>query len=329
MADVAALAQVSPQTVSRVSTGADAVKPKTREAVLAAMQELGYVPNTAARALRYGSFHTLGVVAHRFSRTGISHIVEAVVDSARERGYAVSLVDLQFSPDEGFEPALAQLGSLSVDGLIVLRAETSMPDDFALPGRLPVVLQDARFIGPESAVGSDDVFGTQEVVRHLLELGHHTVHHVTGPADSVPGLQRLATWRAALQEAGRPVPEPIPGDWTPASGYAAGVRLAREGEATAVFCGNDEMATGLYRALHEHGLNVPHDISVVGFDDVLGQYLWPPLTTVAQDFERVGRTLVEVLLSHIDDPERAPGSHTLVPTELVVRSSTGSPRSAI
>lgn len=326
MADVAALAQVSPQTVSRVSTGADTVKPKTRDVVLAAMQELGYLPNNAARALRYGSFRTLGVVAHRFSRTGISHIVEAVVDSARDRGYAVSLVDLQFTPDEGFEPALAQLSSQAVDGLIVLRAETSMPDDFALPGRLPVVLQDARFIGRESAVGSDDVGGTRRAVQHLLELGHQTVHHITGPADSVPGLQRLTTWRAVLEQAGRPVPEPIPGDWTPGSGYAAGVRLAQEGVATAVFCGNDEMATGLYLALHEHGLQVPHDVSVVGFDDVLGQYLWPPLTTVAQDFDRVGRTLVEVLLGQIEDPASEPGSHTLVPTTLVVRSSTGVPR---
>lgn len=327
IADVAELAGVSSQTVSRVSTGAENVRPATRDRVLAAMDELGYSPNHAARALRYGSFGTIGLIAHRLARTGESRTVEAVVEAARAERYTVSLVDVQNPGSDDVTAAVARLSHQSIDGLVIIRAETATPAALALPPRMPVVVSDSRFVGHHPAVGADQVTGTHLAVAHLLDLGHRTVHHVAGPDDSAPAQVRVAAWREHLVGAGRPVPERLRGDWTARSGYEAGRRLAADPDATAVFCANDEMAAGLVRALYEHGRRVPDDISVVGFDDIpLAEFLWPPLTTVQQDFHLIGERLMELLLRQIR--ERAPleDSRVVVPTRLVVRASTSAPR---
>ena len=131
---------------------------------------------------------------------------------------------------------------------------------------------------------------------------------------------------ARLKEAGAAVPAPVPGDWTAASGYAAGERLAAEPGATAVFCANDEVAIGLIRAMHERGRRVPQDVSVVGFDGLsLGEYSFPPLTTVKQDFRRAGVEMVGLVLEQVASGRRDGGRQILIPTELVVRGSTAPP----
>lgn len=325
--DVAALAGVSAQTVSRVSTGAANVRPQTRDRVLVAMGELGYAPNVAARALKSGSFDTIGVIAHQLARTGESQTVEAVVDAANDAGYTVTLIDLQSPSSRDVSAAVNRLSHQAIDGLVVIGAETTAPATISLPPRLPVVVSDARFVGNHPAVAGDDAGGTLRAVRHLVELGHRTVHHIAGPAGSVPAQQRLDAWRSALGEAGRDVPVPLLGDWTAASGYRAGLRVAEDPTITAVFCGNDEMAAGLYRALHEAGRRVPTDVSVVGFDDIpLAEYFPPPLTTVAQDFHTIGHRLVDLLLEQIRGGTALEDLHSLVPTKLVVRDSTAPPR---
>nr|WP_149205395.1 LacI family DNA-binding transcriptional regulator [Actinotalea subterranea] len=329
MADVAALAGVSSQTVSRVSTGAGTVRPETRRRVLAAMTELGYSPNNAARALRYGSFETIGLIAHRLARTGESRTVEAVVDAARLHGYTVSLVDVQSPSSTDVSEAVARLSHQAIDGLIIIRAETATPATLALPARLPVVVSDSRFVGHHPAVGTDQTAGSRAAVEHLLALGHRTVHHIAGPADSAPAQLRVEAWRRALEDGGRPAPPPVRGDWSARSGYEQGRGLALDRTVTAVFCANDEMAAGLYRALHEAGLRVPDDVSVVGFDDIpLAEYLWPPLTTVAQDFHLIGRLLVELLLQQVHERTELADHRTLIPVDLVVRSSTAPPSAA-
>jgi len=327
MADVAARAGVSSQTVSRVSTGADKVRPETRRRVLAAMDELGYSPNSAARALRYGSFGTIGVIAHRLARTGESRTVEAVVEAARDEGYTVSLVDVHSPSSHDVTAAAARLSHQAIDGLVIIRAETATPATLALPARLPVVVSDSRFVGHHPAVGADQTGGTCRAVEHLLALGHHTVHHLAGPADSGPAAMRVDAWRSTtLERAGRPVPALLRGDWSAESGYLQGQRIAQERAATAVLCANDEMAAGLMRALHEADVRIPQDVSVVGFDGIpLAEYLWPPLTTVAQDFHAIGRELVRLLLTQIRDGAELTDVHTLVPVELIIRGSTAPP----
>jgi DNA-binding LacI/PurR family transcriptional regulator len=327
IADVAQLAGVSSQTVSRVSTGAENVRPATRRRVLDAMAQLGYSPNHAARALRNGSFGTIGMIAHRLARTGESRTVEAVVEAARAEGYTVSLVDVQSPSSDDVTAAVARLSHQSIDGLVIVRAETATPTSLVLPPRVPVVVSDSRFVGHHPAVGADQVTGTHMAVQHLLDLGHRTVHHLAGPADSSPAEVRIEVWREHLLGSGRQVPEPIRGDWSARSGYEQGRRIAEDPEVTAVFCANDEMAAGLVRALYEAGRRVPEDISVVGFDDIpLADFLWPPLTTVQQDFHLIGHQLMDLLLRQIRHGTELTDHRIVVPTRLMVRASTAAPR---
>lgn len=326
MADVARLARVSGQTVSRVANGSDNVSPATRRRVLDAMESLGYTPNTAARALRSGSFGTIGVIAHRLARTGESRTVEAVVQAARDAGHTVTLLDIDSTTHADVAEAASRLSHQAIDGLIIIRAEIEDADRLQLPTGLPVVVADATFGGRLPMVGTDHAGGARAAVEHLLSLGHRIVHHVAGPEDSIPARARQRAWREVLAEHGLAAPEPLRGDWTAESGHAAGVALAGTG-ATAVFCANDEMAAGLMLACAERGVRVPEDLSVVGFDDIpLAGYLTTPLTTVHQPFDEVGERLVARLLARIDGERGDDAAVELVGCDLVVRASTAPPR---
>ena len=325
--DVAKLAGVSAQTVSRVSTGSENVRPDTRDRVLEAMQALGYSPNHAARALRMGKFRTIGLIAHQVIRTGESRTFEAVVEAARDHGYTVSLVDVVTPSSTDVSEAVQTLAHQSIDGLIIIRAETATPDTLGLPPKLPLAVSDSRFVGHHPAVGADQLGGSRAAVEHLLDLGHETVHHIAGPRDSGPAGLRASAWRTCLETAGKQVPGPLHGDWTARSGYELGLQLAQRADVTAVFAANDEMAIGLLRALQESGRSVPEDVSVVGFDDIdLAAYSWPPLTTVRQQFHQIGRELVELVLRQVKDGAPLTDYHSTVPAPLVIRGSTAPPR---
>lgn len=324
--DVARLAGVSGQTVSRVSNGASNVKPETRDRVVEAMSQLGYSPNHAARALRNGSFRTIGLMAHRFERTGEALITEAVIEASQEREYAVTIVSVQNPGTDGWASAASRLTHQAIDGLVIIRAELDASDALALPPGLPVAVSDSRLLGYYPAVGGDQVQGSILATRHLLGLGHSTVHHLAGPVDSDPANVRLAAWQRALQDAGVPIPAPWRGDWTAGSGYQIGLQIAADPDVTALYCANDEMAAGLMRAMHEQGREVPRDLSIVGFDGIaLGEYLWPPLTTVRQDFSRIGHELVRLVVDQIGGTLGSTPERILVPVELIQRSTTSPP----
>ncbi|MCA0307768.1 MAG: LacI family transcriptional regulator [Actinobacteria bacterium] len=324
--DVARLAGVSAQTVSRVSTGANPVRESTRARVLAAMDQLGYSPNRAARALRNGTFGTIGLVAHRFERTGEALITAAVAEAAQAAGYAITLLGVRGPEATDWEHSAQRLTHQGVDGLIIIRAEQTAPESLALPAGLPVVASDSRFVGYYPTVAADQTQGTQDAVSHLLELGHRTIHHIAGPADAMASQVRTGTWRRRLEEAGVRPPDLWRGDWTGGSGYRAGLQIAADPSITAVFCANDEMAFGLMRALYEAGRRVPEDVSVVGFDGIaLSEFSAPALTTVRQDFGTVGRELVRLVIEQIRSAGVPPQVRLLVPTELIVRSTTAPP----
>jgi DNA-binding LacI/PurR family transcriptional regulator len=194
-----------------------------------------------------------------------------------------------------------------------------------LPPGVHVVVVDSDAGDRYPVVDTDQADGTRQAVRHLLGLGHRTVHHVAGPADSFAAERRASAWRQALTEAGLTAPPVERGDWSADSGYRAGVRLAADPSCTAVFAANDQMALGVLRAMHQAGRRVPAEVSVVGFDDIAdaSAYL-PPLTTVHQDFAEVGRRCVRLLLDQIHDEPTTPGTD-LVPTTLIVRESTAPP----
>lgn len=321
--DVARLAGVSGQTVSRVVHGSTNVRAGTRAKVLAAMDRLGYAPNHAARALRVGEFGTIGLLAHRFERTGEALTMEGVIEAATEQSLGVTVVDVRRASIDDWQSAASRLTHQAIDGLIVIRAEHATPEALALPEGLPVVVSDSRFMGHYPAVIADQVQGSRDATQHLLDLGHPTVHHIAGPADSEPAAMRIDAWRRTLEDAGVRAPEPWRGDWTARSGYRLGQEIAADHSIGAVFCANDETAIGLVRALHEAGRRVPEDVSVVGFDGIdLAEFTYPPLTTVRQDFRVIGRELVRVLRDRVPAPAEGEPQRVVVPTELVIRGTT-------
>lgn len=326
MADVARLAGVSAQTVSRVSTGHPSVVEDTRKRVLDAMRELGYRPNAAARALKHGRFRMLGVILFSLSSTGNSRTLEAIAAHAAVRGYGITLIPVSVPTEAAVLGAYSRLEELAVDGVIAIM-EIHLLDSttLGLPPGMPVVVVDSDAGHPYSVVDTDQADGATQAVRHLLGLGHQTVWHVAGPPESFASRRREAAWRATLASEGRDVPEPLRGDWSADSGYQAGLELPGDGSCTAVFVANDQMALGVLRALHEREIRVPEDVSIVGFDDVpeTGCYL-PPLTTIHQDFAEVGLRCVENVIAQIDGEEPTPGAD-LVSTNLIVRDSTASP----
>ncbi|MGX7825948.1 LacI family DNA-binding transcriptional regulator [Actinokineospora sp. 24-640] len=326
MADVARRAGVSAQTVSRVSNGHPSVVGSTREQVLTAMRELGYRPNSAARALKYGQFRTIGVILFTLSTVGNSRTLEAIVDNAADEGYAITLIPVAVPTQDGVMGAFTRLGELAVDAVIVIM-EVHLLDaaTVTLPIDVPVVVVDSNGSDRYGVVDTDQADGARQAVDHLLELGHHTVWHVAGPEHSYAAEHRAATWQETLEAAGRPVPPLLRGDWSSESGYRIGRALADEPGCTAVFAANDQMALGILRAFHEKGLIVPRDISVVGFDDLPDCVSFiPPLTTIHQDFTEVGRRCVDRVLRQVRDDPVEPGT-SLVPTRLVVRHSTAPP----
>lgn len=328
MADVARLAGVSAQTVSRVSNGYSGVTEETRQDVLAAMKQLGYRPNSAARALKRGEFRTIGVITFTLSTTGNVRTLEAIATSAAHEGYAVTLLPVAVPTQDEVRGAFSRLGELAVDAVIVIM-EVHLLDAAALslPPHVQVVVVDSDAGDRYSVVDTDQAGGTRDAVDHLLGLGHRTVWHLAGPEGSFAAQRRTDAWRAALTEAGCVPPPLVRGDWSAESGYRAGLALAAEEDCTAVFAANDQMALGLLRALHEKGRRVPDDVSVIGFDDIpeAGSFL-PPLTTVHQDFAEVGRRCVEGVLHQMQQSTPGRGT-TLVPTRLVPRHSTAPPPS--
>lgn len=321
MRDVARHAGVSAQTVSRVSNGSPRVLEDTRQRVVQAMRELGYRPNSAARALKSGEFRTIGVIMFNLATTGNTRTLEAIAVSAAEAGYAITLIPVAAPTQDQVHGAFTRLGELAVDAVIVV-LEVHLLDaaDVTLPPGAHVVVVGS---GPDdryAVVDSDQADGSRQAVEHLLDLGHATVWHVAGPEGSFAAQRRAEAWEATLLARGREVPAVLRGDWTATSGYEIGLRLPQA--CTAVFVANDQMALGVMKALHEAGRPVPSQVSVVGFDDVpeAGAYT-PALTTIHQDFAEAGRRCVASVLRQVRGYAPAP-ERSVVPTTLVVREST-------
>ncbi len=334
MTDVARLAGVSHQTVSRVVNGSPHVSGPTRARVLAAMEQLGYRRNAVARALATRRSGALGVITFDTVLYGPVSTLYSVEQAASTVGMGVSIAVVERISSDAVERALARLQDQSVEGVVALAAQRDAVEVLTAELR-PVptvfvggVLGGGGEVASVPAIGIDQRGGAATATRHLLELGHRTVHHLAGPADWLDAQWRVEGWHNALVEAGAPVPLPQVGDWSAHSGFDAMRRLlAAEPAVTAVFAANDHMALGALRALDEAGRRVPQDVSIVGFDDVPeAEYFRPPLTTVRQHFPEAGRRAVRLLLDIIRPDEASDAGPAaaldLVPTELIVRRST-------
>ncbi|MFG1931548.1 LacI family DNA-binding transcriptional regulator [Mycobacterium sp. NPDC048908] len=326
MFDVAKAAGVSHQTVSRVLNDSAAVKESTRRRVNAAIDELGYHRNLAARALATHRSNTLGVICFDSTLYGPASMLYAIEHAARGAGYFVSVASESTIDSTTLPRTLNRLTEQSVEGVVVIAPLSETHDALSRLRRdIPVVAVDATGGLGLPVVSVDQFDGARQVTRHLLEQGASTVWHVTGAEGWTETEARLAGWHRELTDAARAIPEPLHGNWSPASGYQAGIALARRADVEAVFVANDQMALGVLRAFAEAGRAVPDDVLVAGFDDVPeAEFYSPPLTTVRQDFTTVGRTSVEMLLARIEgtDSGSADDQPTLVPAQLVVRQST-------
>jgi DNA-binding LacI/PurR family transcriptional regulator len=323
MTDVARLAGVSYQTVSRVLHDSPLVRGDTRERVLAAIRELDYRPNSVARALVTGRSKTLGVVTFDTTLYGPASTLLGIEQAAHDAGYAVSISSLRSLNRDTVLSAIEQFRDQGVDGVAVIAplragidALRHVKSDFSVV---------AVAAGPNASIpiaSVDQAAGAAAATRHLLSLGHKTVWHLAGPPDWKEADERIEGWRSELEAAGANVPALIRGDWTPRSGYDLGASLLEIPDLTAVLVANDQMALGLLRRLHEAGREVPRDLSLVGFDDIPeAAYFTPPLTTVRQDFAELGRLCLQSLLRRI---QGEPGpARVVVQPELVLRGSTG------
>lgn len=329
MRDVARVSGLSLQTVSRVANGEPNVNELTRDRVLGVMRDLGYRPNLAARAMRRGSYRTIGIVYQGLHAVGTRRTVEAVSEYAALAGYATTLMPIAAATGLATSGAFTRLEEMAVDVIVsILTSQLEFDTPMAVPPGVHAIL-----VGPPSGAGvssmeSDQQRGSEAAVRHLLAAGHPTVHHVTGAAGSFFAARREETWRRVLTEAGRQVPPALQGDWSAHSGYLAVRGLLestpRHEWPTALFTANDQMALGAYRALGEAGLRVPVDVSVVGFDDIEeAADFSPPLTTIAQDWDLLGR---EVLRVAGESLAGAGPQSVVLPTRLVERDSVAPPR---
>ncbi len=325
MADVARLAGVSHQTVSRVLNEHPNVRPLTRDKVLAAIRELAYRPNAAARTLVTRRTHTLGVITADTMLYGPTSMLYGFERAAHD-AYFVSVASLPALDRRSMLDAVDRVLGQGIEGIIVIAThDTAVAALAHVPAEVPLVAVGCGTRASVTSVAIDNTAGAAEATRYLLGLGHRTVRHVAGPLVALDAKERVEGWRQALREAGAPEPAVLAGDWSASSGYELGGQLAAEPGLTAVFCANDTMALGVVRALAERGLRVPEDVSIVGFDDVpeAGFYL-PPLTTVRQDFGEVGRQALSTLVDRMSGAIPA-GHRVRVAPELIVRASAAGP----
>ena len=326
MADVARIAGVSSQTVSRVSNGQSNVDEATRARVLEAMQTLGYRPNGAARALKSGRFHTIGVIMTTLQTLGNIRTLDAIATEAAHDDYSVLLMPVSDPTLRGVSGAYQRLTAQAVDGAVIIREAHFLDQaEFALPPGIPVVVIDSGAGPSYTVVDTDQALGARQATKHLLGLGHRQVWHIAGPETSFAAAHRAESWRDTLTAGGITPPPLLRGNWTAESGYRHGLTLGRRSDVTAIFAANDEMALGAMRAMHELGRDIPADVSIVGFDDMeVAASFWPSLTTVRQDFTAVGSLSVQKLLAKVSDGASG-NDTTIVPTTLIVRSSTAPP----
>ncbi len=322
--DVARLAGVSHQTVSRVINGLANVRPQTAARVEAAMAELNYRPSSVARALATRTTNAIGLVSTGNPLYGPSSIALAFNEAAREAGYQVITASMGVADHDAIVSAVDVLLRQRVDALVVVATDRSTVDAVnALRFDVPLVVADSSGASAAPSVAIDQAGGAAAATAYLAERGHTAIRHIAGPAGSLDGVEREAGWRAELARRGLTAVEPLRGDWTAESGRVAAERLLSDRDVTAVFVSNDQMALGVLHAFAAAGIAVPGEVSVVGFDDIPeSAHFTPSLTTVRQDFGALGRRMMEVVRSSIaGEADR----RTLLETAtLVIRDSVAS-----
>jgi DNA-binding LacI/PurR family transcriptional regulator len=330
--DIAQAANVTPGTVSRALRDSPRVNAETKKRIQRLANEMGYSPDALARSLVLGRTQTVGVVVTTMTDPFIGAIVQIIESAAHEHGYTVILASSNDIPEREIE-AVRMLQSRRVDGVIVTSSRVGALYQERLEQlNVPVVLinnlvqHNGRYT---FSIAIDNRHGGWLAASHLTQQGHRRIAYVASPADRGDNAERMAGYRDALREGGV---ECDPSLVVPGTGRAGGGQqalpalLSLDDAPSAVFCYNDMTAIGLMDAARKAGLSVPHDLAVVGFDDIaFAQFAHPPLTTIAQPMAELGEGAVEMVLQLLtDDVEaEAPVTDVMVQGRLVVRASSG------
>lgn len=326
--DVARLAKVSHQTVSRVINNSSAIRPETRSRVVAAMQSLDYRPNQAAIALATSKTKMLGILASDTDFTGPASMVHEMERAARAQGYFVVTCGIDPSDVESVKAGIAHLKRLGIEGLAVVTPHVNAVKYVRenVQG-IPVVTLEGMYRMDEPSVSVDNFAGAALATKHLIDLGHQNILHVAGPKDWFESTTRSSGYSTTMSEAGL-TPQIVDGDWEMETGFKIGSELdLAQKKITAVFLANDRMAMGFLHAMRLRSISVPEQISVVGFDDMEeAKYCWPPLTSVKQDFKALGDRAMQLLLQQLQGSKLSEPDQ-LVP-DLIIRQSTAKPAGA-
>jgi DNA-binding LacI/PurR family transcriptional regulator len=326
--DVAAHCGVSYQTVSRVVNDSPLVTEKTRARVLQAIAELDYRPNLIARRLATRRSSVIGMVGTNITYYGPAQVMVSIEETAKRHGYNLMFAGVEHPNKAQLAAAIDALSEQQIDGLVLgVRVEGRVELIHKLCRGVPLVALDGRPGTGLPTVIVDQSLGSRLATQHLLDLGHRQIACIAGPRGWSASNDRRKAWAQTLKKAGL-VPGPcVEGDWSSESGYAAATQLLEmPGSFTAIVSGNDHMALGALRALHASGIQVPSQVSVVGYDDLPeSRFFEPPLTTIHHDFVLQGERCVEVLLRLIKQEPVEPPLELLSP-ELVVRESTAAAR---
>lgn len=322
--DVAHLAGVSYQTVSRVLNHSEQVSPRTRAKVEAAIQQLNYVPNRVAQQLAGKNTRTLGLATSDLALMAPAQIASAIQQRAAAQGYhlVIAMANLHSAPQDTVNELLAQ----RVDALLInlpLDAEQAAQMQLQCDNK-PLLFLDVERSATVAQCQYQSESGARQAVDHLVALGHRHIGVLNGPARSASARARYAAWEEALARHHLAPFCVLNGDWSAASGYQALLTQLPHQLPQALLVANDQMALGAMRALHQHGVNIPADISIIGYDDT-AESAWyqPPLTTVRQDLQQLGAVSVDRLLAQLEGRESA---ETTLETELVLRETTAAPQ---
>jgi len=320
--DVAARAGVSHQTVTRYLAGFAGIRPATAERVKVALEELDYRPNQVARTLRSGRQKRIVILAHALGQMGPGRVVQGAIAECRARGYTVEIIGYESDDPASLRDALDFVSREPLSGVLA----TAQTDDMraALDAHMEAMNGRVRYQGTFLVTAGSSFKGGRLAGDHLLGLGHRAVVYLSGPEDWPVSRERLAGLRSVFDGARGAVRAVMIGDWSPASGFRAGLDFDASQGVSAVFAANDHMAVGFIAAMHERGIRVPDDLSVMGFDDILeARFLLPSLTTIYDDFESEGRLSAAGLIAEIEGRPSVAADDTAV--EIRVRQSTAPP----
>ncbi|MBI6548154.1 ribose operon transcriptional repressor RbsR [Xenorhabdus lircayensis] len=328
MKDVARLAGVSTSTVSHVINDNRYVSESVKKRVNAAIEELNYAPSALARSLKIKQTKTIGMLVTSSDNSFYSEIVRSVERNCYERGYSLILCNTEGSVTRMLH-SMETLLQKRVDGLLIMSSEHKLlPKDFLLRYPLvPIVTLDwSPFDVSSDVIKDNSLFGGELATTYLINRGFRKIACIAGSQNTPPARQRLAGYRKAMRDARLEIPDgyEIHSDYEFAGGLLSMKKLLQLPEIPeAVFAANDAMAVGVYQALYQAGFAIPKDISVIGYDDIaIASYLTPPLTTIHQPKDELGKLAIDMLLYRMDNPDSEPKQLVLIP-KLIERDSVG------